>query len=157
MSNVFVSLAEFFRPIPSDPAIDAVPPPEPIAATIPASLSGDQDEALRAARRFHAALSDALDATVAELVPVVAREVLARELRLAPADLRAIAGAALHRFESESVLAIRAHPSDLAALEGLEFEKIADLALEPGDVILHLRSGTIDLTLAARLEALLGA
>jgi len=141
VSNVFVPLAEFFRPIPSEPPIDVVPPPEPIAATIPAAASSDQDEALRAARRFRAALSDALEAAVADLVPIVARDVLARELRLAPADLRAIAAAALHRFESESVLAIRVHPSDLAALEGLEFEKVADRALEPGDLTLHLRSG----------------
>lgn len=157
MSNVFVPLAEFLGPIASDAAIDRAPPPEPIAITPPASTSGELDETLRAARRFHAALADALEAAVANLVPIVVRDVLARELRLAPADLRAIAVAALDRFESENVLAIRVHPSDVAALDDMEFEKIADRALDPGDLILHLRSGTINLTLAARLEALLRA
>jgi flagellar biosynthesis/type III secretory pathway protein FliH len=85
------------------------------------------------------------------------REVLARELLLGEADVASIVAAALARFSGERVLSIRAHPRDLDALGGIELDRIADDTLPPGDIRLDLRSGTIDLTLAARLEAVLAA
>ncbi|HET6275220.1 MAG TPA: FliH/SctL family protein [Candidatus Cybelea sp.] len=153
--DAFVLLAEFLRPDPPEPALEfhaAQAAEGPSAAEIL-----ELDEALRAARRFRAALADALDAAVQELLPILARDVLARELLLKPADLGAIVAAALVRCAGENVLAVRVQPRDLAALDGLEFERIPDASLEPGDLRLHLRSGTIDCTLATRLDRALSA
>ncbi len=90
--------------------------------------------------------------TLRELLGRIARDVLARELQLASADACAIARAALARHRSDGVLAVRVHSSDLAALARCEIAAVADDSLAPGDVVLQLRSGTIDVSLAARLD-----
>ncbi len=154
-ADAFVLLAEFLQPDPPEPALDLHAPQtleDPSTAEIV-----ELDEALRAARRFRAALADPIDAAVQELLPVLARDVLARELLLKPADLEAIVAAVLVRCEGESILAVRVHPRDVAALDGLGFERIPDASLGPGDLRLHVRSGTIDLTLATRLDRALSA
>jgi flagellar biosynthesis/type III secretory pathway protein FliH len=155
VSSTFVPLAEFLRPIESASSAESAPV-QPVERP---RISGSSEcaEALRAARRFRAALDDALEAGLEELLKRIARDVLARELLLAPADLRAIVEAARKRIQDESVLAIRVHPSDLKALDGIELDVLADRGLERGDVRVQVRSGTIDLTLAARLDAALSA
>lgn len=152
MSSAYVPLAEFLRPIESVSSAEPAPV-EPPRESSPSEC----DEALRAARRFRAALDDALEAGLDELLGRIARDVLARELLLGPADVRAIVEAARKRLLDESVLAIRVHPSDLEALDGIDLDVVADRGLERGDVRLQVRSGTIDLTLAARLDAALSA
>ncbi len=154
MSSAFVPLAEFLRPALGEPAVEAEP--RPVERSV-AQESREYDEALRAARRFRAALDDALEAGVEELLTRIARDVLARELQLEAADVGAIVAAARVRLQAERVLAIRVHPNDAAALESFAGEIVADRALERGDVRIELRSGTIDLTLAARLEAAVAA
>ena len=130
---------------------------QPVGTRLAHRALPNRAEALRAARRFRAALDDALEAGLEELLERIARDVLARELLLAPADVRAIVEAARKRIQDESVLAIRVHPSDLDALDGIELDVLADRGLERGDVRVQVRSGTIDLTLAARLDAALSA
>lgn len=119
------------------------PPPSP------------RDDALADARRFRAALAEALDAALTELLRDVSCEVLGRELQLAPADVSAIACDALKRYDADVPLRLRAHPDDAPRLEALELPIILDAALRRGDVTIELRSGTIDASLGARLEALL--
>jgi flagellar biosynthesis/type III secretory pathway protein FliH len=155
VSNAFVPLVDFLRPVErSSREESAAPQPvEPSRASGPS----DCDEALRAARRFRAALDDALEAAREELLRRIAHDVLARELMLAPADVRAIVEAARKRLQAESVLTIHVHPSDLEVLDGIELDVQADRGLEPGDVRVQVRSGTIDLALAARLDAALCA
>jgi flagellar biosynthesis/type III secretory pathway protein FliH len=154
MSDMFVPLDAFLRPGTDETAPEPSPPPEEL--TIPPHAE-EQIETLRRARRFRAALSDALDAAVQDLLPAIAREVLARELVLGEADVASIVAVALARFSRERVLSIRAHPRDLDALGSIELDRIADDTLQPGDIRLDLRSGTIDLTLADRLDAVLAA
>jgi flagellar biosynthesis/type III secretory pathway protein FliH len=153
MSDVYVPLALYLRPVASRAADEPSPaaPLEVPAAPAPPELG----EALHAVRRFRAALADALEAATSALLPAIAHEVLARELRLERADVAAIVSAALARFDAGHVLRIRAHPRDCDALAGLELERLADDALEPGNVRIDLRSGTIELSLTARLEAAL--
>lgn len=153
-SSVFVPLALFLRPVVAEPA--STPPAQPIRPAV-VRPSDEYVEAVRAARRFHAALSDALEAALPELLQGIARDVLARELRLAQPDVAAVVASALDRFAGEKVLFIRAHPGELDALGALELERVADDSLQPGDIRLVLQSGTIDLTLPARLDALLAA
>jgi flagellar biosynthesis/type III secretory pathway protein FliH len=154
MSDEFVPLALFLRPAVGEPetetATAAIPPPMEIAL-----VPLQHDAALRAARRFHAALADALEAALQELLRAIASEVLARELRLGGPDVAAIVSAALDRFAGKRILSARAHPGDCAALAVLPIQCVADDSLMPGDVRIELQSGTIDLTLDARLDAVL--
>jgi flagellar biosynthesis/type III secretory pathway protein FliH len=156
MPDGFVSLAEFLRapeveqrePVPF--AVEACSDP------LPDSIESEEDpdvgeEALSAARRFRAALADALDARVERLLGEIAASVLARELRLAPADVRAIVIREIE-LAGEPPLKIRAHPTECAALHDFECLVVADAALRRGDVAIEVRSGTIAATLGWRLE-----
>ncbi len=89
--------------------------------------------------------------------PTLLPEILARELQLAATDVRAIVAKTLERFGSERVLSIRVHPQALAALTGSPVAVVADAALADGDLMVELKSGTIDMTLKARVADLLDA
>lgn len=156
----FVALADLLAP---------VRPPETVAgaaacageeATGPAGLgddaADDADVAARAlalgeVRRFRAALAEALEIALATVLHDIAAEVLARELELAPVAVRAVAQRALARFEAEGVVRVCAHASECEALAGLDVCIEPDAALRRGDVRVELRSGSIDLSLGARL------
>jgi hypothetical protein len=150
-SSGFMPLAAFLRPPPVAPAETETPPAAP--ASTPISVEGI--EALGAARRFHAGLRDALDVAVGQCLQRIAHRVLARELQIAPADVSAIVASALDSYAAENVLSIRANPRDLQALRAVGLELIGDEALHAGDIELALRSGTIDLRLATRLDNVL--
>ena len=134
MSEAFVPLAAFLRPVAGEPVRETFPEGCELA-----SLAPEQEDALRATRRFRAALADALD-------------VLRRELQLRPADIAAIARDALQRLSGEEPIAIRAHPDDLSDLAAVEFKRISDISLSRGDIVIEVRSGTIDVRLEARLD-----
>lgn len=151
MAEEFVPLAVFLRSPPSAATLEAAP--EPVDAVIPQECV----QTIRAARRFRAALTDALEVAVQRLLREIAQCVLARELRIEAADVARIVRHALDRFAAEGVVALRAHPDDLHALGALEVEVSRDAALGRGDVVLELRNGTIDLRMETRLEAVLAA
>jgi flagellar biosynthesis/type III secretory pathway protein FliH len=153
VSNGFVPLDLFLRSTCADPDV----PPEPPPARAEEQQLRDCAEAVRAARLFRAGLHDALEAALPELLRRIARDVLARELRLAPAELRKIVETALESCAGEPALSVRAHPGDLDALASLDLQRVGDDALQPGDVYLALRSGTIDLRLSTRLNTMLDA
>jgi flagellar assembly protein FliH len=140
-------------------ALDAPPAtPAPERATadgVPEPLS-EAEAAFAAFRRFHAALADALEAALHDVLREIACDVLARELRLAPADIAAVAAGVLARFAAEEPLRVRVHPGDLASLPPLTTPVVPDSGLRRGDAILEVRNGTIDASLGARLEAVLG-
>ncbi len=146
----FVPLELFLRP-PREPALTVVERPPPMPAT------AELEDTIRAARRFRAALADAVDIAVARLLPEIARDVLARELRLAPADIAAITDAALERCAGEKTLVLRVHPAEVDALADGRIAVVSDATLRPGDAVLELQSGTIDLRMDARLDAILSA
>jgi flagellar biosynthesis/type III secretory pathway protein FliH len=148
VSSSFVTLAAYLAPSISTPSEEL--PPSPLVAP-------ECDEAISAARRFRAGVSDAADAALPEVLSAIAHDVLGRELQLAPAEIAGITAAAIDRFGVANVLSIQAHPSDLEALRGFELECTSDPCLQRGDVRMHLRSGTIDLALPARLDAVLAA
>jgi hypothetical protein len=156
MSDDFVPLALFLRPSAAAPAFEHSPLGGDEELQAP-EIRAEPDENFRAARLFRAALADALDVAVGELLQTIARDVLARELQLDAACVAGIVASALDRHAGEKVLSIRAHPSDIVALSGAGLELIADGALGSGDILIELRSGTIDLTVNARLDAALAA
>jgi flagellar biosynthesis/type III secretory pathway protein FliH len=135
---------------PEPPVIEEVEEP-----TLKPNECVEQNDALGEVRRFRAALADAFDVALAHLLEDVAASVLARELALRPADLGAIAKTALARYDAEDIVRVRVHPEDTAALCALDVRVVADARLSRGDAILEVRSGTIELTLGARLEAIL--
>jgi flagellar biosynthesis/type III secretory pathway protein FliH len=161
MSEGFVPLARFLHP-PPEPVVFSLPQaPEAGAAFIPCSHSEESfiqfAATFGAIRRFRAALADALDVAVQQLLAEIAENVLARELTVAGADVAAIVAKTRERFSSERVLRVRVHPRDRTALDSLEIDSVLDETLVPGDVIAELRSGTIDLRLRARLDSALAA
>ncbi|MFY9738744.1 MAG: FliH/SctL family protein [Candidatus Cybelea sp.] len=152
MSEGFIPLARFLSPPLPEPA------GEPLAPSLQQVESvGEYAATFGALRRFRAALADALDVAVQQLLAEIAENVLARELRLAGADIAAVVAKARERFFNERILTVRVHPRDRNALGSLEIDAVVDESLAPGDVIAELRSGTIDLRLRARLENALAA
>jgi flagellar biosynthesis/type III secretory pathway protein FliH len=116
--------------------------------------AGEMHEVISEIRRFRAALADALDFALEQLLHDIAASVLARELQLAPADIACIAEQARRRYADEEPITLRVHPAEVecAALAG--FPTQGDERLRRGDATLVLRTGTIDLSLGARLAAL---
>ena len=162
MSEGFIPLARFLSPPPAEPVALSLPQNpaageslEPFAQ--PAESFTEYAATFGAVRRFRAALADALDVAVQQLLAEIAENVLARELTLAGADVAAVVAKTRERFSNEGVLRVRVHPRDRNALRGLEIDAVVDESLAPGDVMAELRSGTIDLRLRTRLENALDA
>jgi flagellar biosynthesis/type III secretory pathway protein FliH len=113
------------------------------------------ETALSGARLLRAHLRELADEALAALLADIASEVVGRELRLQPVDLRNIISAAVERYRFETPLRVRVHPEDAADLDDIALDVICDQVLRRGDAILELRGGAIDLTLGVRLERLL--
>jgi hypothetical protein len=154
----FVPIARLLSPTEAAQETTPAPQVDEIDTARPAHERDDPSRAaLRDVRIFRAALADALESELSDLSRDVAIAILARELELAPVDVRAIARRALERAASHEVLSIRVHPSELNVLEDCELPASGDPALRRGDVAIDVRSGTIDATLGARLSEWLGA
>jgi flagellar biosynthesis/type III secretory pathway protein FliH len=132
-------------------------PRELVNAAVPRSSSAPSDAhgVLAATRRFSAALADALALALERLLCDIARDVLARELVLAPCDVATIAARALNRYLDEEPLRLRVHPDDVSACAALDVGIVADQSLRVGDAVLEVRCGTIDASMEARLEVVL--
>jgi flagellar biosynthesis/type III secretory pathway protein FliH len=157
MHDTFVSLAEYLRvpaAIPAEPIVPEVG--ECNVETNPPDENVPVEEALADIRRFRAALADALDVRVERLLGDVAAGVLARELRIAPVDLRAIVAREL-ALAGDPPVQVHAHPDECELLRAFEGIVVADPALRRGDVRIELRSGTIAATLGCRLERAIAA
>jgi hypothetical protein len=137
--------AEFRQP-------ESLPEPESTGA-LPAHEEEDLADALRAARLFRAAVSEAVAFGAARILEDLACDVLARELETAPADLNAVVDRALTRFAREEPICVRVHPSESAIAAA--FPVVADPSLRPGDAVIELHCGSVDATLGARLAAVL--
>ncbi len=153
MDEEFVPLWVFLRATQSDFAVES-------AQDLGGLVNGDRltpesAEAISSARLFRAAVADAVEATAKELLREIAHEVLGRELQLGPCDVTSIVRNALARHAGDQIVAIRAHRDDLSALSDAGIDCVADETLHRGDVILVLRSGTINMTLHSRLSAVL--
>jgi flagellar biosynthesis/type III secretory pathway protein FliH len=153
MGEPFVPLDAFLRPAIAPEAVAQAPIP---ADEIPCQPAGFSD-AVAGVRRFRAAVADAVDAAAEAILRDIAATVLARELELAPANLQAIVSGACLRFANDGAAYVRVHPNETALLAGLEIDVVADEGLRRGDALLEVKAGTIDLTLGARLAAVLDA
>jgi hypothetical protein len=86
----------------------------------------------------------------AELLGRLARDVLARELALAPVDLCALAARALAAFADHEPIALAVAPSDVAGF-ATTLPVRADTMLEPGDLIVEVRDGAFESRFALRV------
>ena len=150
-----VEFRRYVRVAPAPPPAAPVPS-EPAAP--PAGVS-EACEVLGEALRFRAALREAFERELAGLLGDLAARVVARELRLGPVDLVAIARGVLeHRGEGEFI-ALRAAPEDGERLRALAQERNLALCLDEtmhaGDVAIELRCGSLESTLAVRVDDVL--
>lgn len=158
MPETFVSLAAWLEP-PVVAVLEDPPPPEPAneSDVEPAIVEEDDGvtDAASDARRFRASVADAVACAVDDVLADIAGAVLARELELKPPELRRIVERALERVAPDHVVRVRVHPSDAARVCGESWTVVADDAVRPGDAMIDVRSGTIDVTLGARLAHVL--
>ncbi len=148
----FTSLADLLLP----------PLPAKVEETAPSTqgeeAEGDASEhsgALEDARLFRARLSEALECTLERLCNGIAHDVLARELLLAPADVRAICERLMERYVGEGPVRIRVHPSERDALHGFDVPVVEDVRVQRGGLILDVCNGALDASLDVRLEHVL--
>jgi hypothetical protein len=160
MPDGFVHLADYVRPCrpPAAPEGETESAPANAAPEIADDpYDGDLEQAVGDVRRFRATLADALDVALERLLLEIACDVLARELRLGPAEVASVVARARERAAADEPHAVRVHPDDAAALAACGCRIVADDRLRRGDVRLEVSSGSIDLTLGARLERVLEA
>lgn len=153
MGDRFVPLREFVVNS-RQPETELV---EPVVAAVTPETPPDCGKAAAEVRRFRAAIRDAVDAAVAHLLRDIAAEILARELELAPVNIDAIVERACVRYASEGVVRVRVHPDEAAQISSADVDVVLDSELRLGDALLEVRSGTIDVTLGARLAGVLDA
>ncbi|HZZ00807.1 MAG TPA: FliH/SctL family protein [Candidatus Baltobacteraceae bacterium] len=151
MPDRFVPLHDFVFPASIEPDVDFS---EPIVEQVDETQVQTREQ-FAEIRRFGAAVRDAVDVAVSTLLCDVAAEVLARELELSPANVDSIVSRACARYASEKVVRVRAHPDEAAEVAYSGVDVVADSALRRGDVVLEVRTGTIDVTLGARLADVL--
>lgn len=157
MRNEFRSFAEMLEastPLgrPSMPQDDKEA--APLEIDVEPEILADEFELARDVRVFRARIADAVDGAVETILTDIAVDVLARELRLAPADVDRIVNAALERFFGENPLRVRVHRDDVARVS-CAVPVTGDESLLPGDAVIELQNGSIDASLGVRLATLL--
>jgi flagellar biosynthesis/type III secretory pathway protein FliH len=154
MHERFTPLAEWLAPVPE---ADRAPTDVPSVAQSESPMPPDEfDDVLARVRLFRAALDDAFEVTLGDLLREVALDVVGRELRLAPCEIARIVERARERYRIDEPLGIRVHPADVDRLPGVYRQiAVSDERLRSGDVMLQVRTGTIDASLGTRLERLL--
>ncbi len=177
----FVSLAQALRDAPSSRVEPAVPEPElqirpgvddaeaiahddrsvadearslSSTPTLDAStgVAAETAVALRSARVFTAALADACDALLGDLLRAIAVEIVGRELQLAAVDVAAVVRRLIAERRADAPLRVRVAPADGSI--SCELPVVIDPALEPGDAVLECRAGGVDARLSVRLALL---
>jgi len=94
---------------------------------------------------------EAFERGAAALLERLAKDVLARELTIAPADVSSIVRRLVAGFDAASPVAIVVAPADAETIDcGIPVR--GDSSLAPGDVVLVVRDGTVDARMALRLR-----
>lgn len=126
------------------PAI-AEPEPEPLGLRV------NERDALSEVALFRASLRELLESRLPELLRAIAHDVMARELLLAPADIRAIVESMLANCCDETPLEIRVAALDAARLPQSAWPVRVDPSLRSGEAAIEVRSGIFESRLETRL------
>jgi flagellar biosynthesis/type III secretory pathway protein FliH len=146
----FVSLAAYLQPAAAAETSEV--PSEPEHAAAPAL----PDALVAECAMFRARLREAFELQSEALLADLAADVLARELRLAPVETGAIVARLIETFSSETPVAVRVHPDDVASVH-VDLPLETDTALRRGDAVLVVRDGTLESMLGVRLDAVVRA
>ena len=157
-----------FRPLfapapPNEPVV--VPEPLPQAECEPVQAPPAQEEPRCACERgalhdvalFRATLREMLESRTHELLAKLAEDILARELVLAPPDIRALVTRALADCDAREVLEIRLAPHDAARFPLSDVAIRVDAGLVAGEMVIETRSGTFESRLPVRVAHMLEA
>jgi flagellar biosynthesis/type III secretory pathway protein FliH len=135
------------REAPAAPPQPETPPPSETAF----------DDLMTEVALARLATREAYDRAVPRLLAALAREVLGRELALAPPDLEQLIALGRARFAAEEPVAVWLAPADAPRVV-VDIPVRSDPALQPGDLVLEVRDGELDARFAVRLAgALAGA
>lgn len=121
------------------------------------------DSMLQAAARPLAALDDATEQELARLALVIARRVVAHELKTSPVLIvRTVREAALALPAATRALRVYLHPDDLALLRELDasephWQLLPDPDMQRGDCLLESESSRLDARVETRLAAIADA
>lgn len=162
MDERFIPLAAFVRAAsrPAEPRTSAAPAaaaaaPAPAAAAArefePRRAEPPHAETVQELALMRLAALEAYERAWRRLLDSLAHEVLARELRLAPPDIAALASRALQAFAEQEPLALVLAPQD-AQRVALDLPVRADPALEPGDLVVEVRDGELESRFAFRVR-----
>ncbi len=130
-------------------AVDVCAAPQP-------RVPDGERELAREVAHFRARLAESFEAAQANLMRKFAREMLARELQLAPADVAEIVRSTCEGVQRSDILRVRVNPQDIPALLG-DIPMLADEYLTRGDAIVELHQGSLDASVSIRFESLLAA
>jgi flagellar biosynthesis/type III secretory pathway protein FliH len=136
-------------------------PPEP-PSRASASADGEtfasealrRDEILQELVLARLAALEAYERLTPSLLEALARDVLGRELALAPADLNRLAGELCEAAAGEEPVALIVAPDDAPAI-ACRLPVRTDIALRRGDLILEVRDGEIDARFNLRIAGVL--
>jgi flagellar biosynthesis/type III secretory pathway protein FliH len=95
---------------------------------------------------------EAFERGVESMLASFARDVLARELALAPADLEALALEALAAFARDEPVRLVIAPADAARLSA-PLPLRVDASLQPGDLVVEVAAGAFESPLVFRLSS----
>lgn len=136
--------------VPAEIAIDTAPPAPPLVAALPHA------EVLSELVRMRLFALEAFERGVESLLASFAREVLARELATAPADLTALASQAVAAFHRDEPVRLVIGPADAARVTSSLPVRV-DPALQAGDLVVEVATGAFESPLAFRLASALDA
>ncbi len=138
------------RLVQSEPAIAEIvaeapaPAPQSVAPSAPVGAFCSDLALARLAAR------EAFQRAAIRLLETFARDVLGRELALAPVDIASLVRRMATTFAEDSPLAVILAPADAEAVR-CDLAVRTDPTLSPGDVVLVVQDGTVDARLALRL------
>jgi hypothetical protein len=156
----FVPLASLLRGeekgkkdrVPVEPAIAVAATPPPADVSSPNAHENTIAELVR--MRLFAL--EAFERGVESMLASFGRDVLARELAMAPADLSALASQALAAFHRDEPIRLVLSPAD-AARTSSPLPQRVDPSLQAGDLVVEVAAGAFESPLAFRLSSTVDA
>ncbi len=101
------------------------------------------------------AAGESFERAVRELLVLFARELLGRELALAPLDVAALLQRAIANFAALEPVHVIVSPEDENRAAGIPLPLRIDPALAAGDFIIEVRDGALESRRSFRLQAIL--
>lgn len=152
MADSFVTLATLLR---ESPAVPSAPPVEPASEIALVQAGFSRAAVVQELALLRLAAREAFERSAAELLHIFAQDVLARELRSAPADLQLLAGRLLAGCGANEPVELVLSPGEAELLQ-VALPVRADPELAPGDLVVRVREGALESHLEFRLTAALG-